>query len=262
MFNRLVITINILFSVTCFAQPIEYFTFASEASIVLKQDLKKIANEVNGNMMLGGDASYPTVSSEFIQVMRRADSFGAKKHVYLEGPGGPTGSSGIAGDECQRMLARAKLIGMKIDKNNCSSSAAWMKKWNATGWWTSAQSEIKYFYDNYGATSFEIDNLYRAGIESTAAVIKFIRQFQIAMDALNIPATLMLKNLTVSDLQMIKNEIDKGTISRDGLTDFMISEEDFKGSWPSIGKASKKIGIKMLQSRNTYDYQARGYWSK
>lgn len=253
------------FAPTASSNPIGYFTFASDANIVLKQNLAPIAKELGGNLMIGGDASFPDVSSEFIQVMRKANSLGAQKHVYLEGPGGPTGSSGIAGDECKRMIARAKGVGIVIDRNNCSNSAKWIKKWNATGWWDSTIREIRYFYKNFGATSFEIDNLYRAGVESSDSVVEFVRNFQGAMQANNLPATLLLKNLTVADLNAVRADIqgqDPERILRTSLTDFMISEEDFRSQWTSIAKAAQKIGVKMLKSTDTYNYQARGYFAK
>lgn len=246
------------------AVPIAYFTFASDANIVLRQDLNKIASKTGGNLMVGGDAGYPDISAEFVSVMRKADSVGAKKHVYLEGPGGPTGSGGIAGDECQRMMKRARAVGISIDKNSCASSNRWVKEWNRTGWWASSKAEIQYFNSHFGAVSFEIDNLYRAGIESSSSVVTFVRRFQSAMRELNLPATLLLKNVTVEDLNAIRADIngtDGNRIQRAFLTDFMISEEDFRGDWPSITAAAKKIGIKMLKSSNTNNYQARGYWN-
>lgn len=267
---------RILFSAITFliAQPafslgdavnhLDYFTFASDASIVLRQDLKKISTETRGNLMVGGDASYPDVSGEFVQVMNKATSVGARKHVYLEGPGGPTGSGGIAGDECRRMIARARAVGITIDRNNCSSSAQWIKKWNSYGWWDSLIVEAEYFYKRYGVDSLEVDNLYRAGIESAPSVVRFIRKFQKAMIAKNMPISIMLKNLTVDDLNTVRADMmssDPDRIQRAYLTDFMISEEDFKGQWTAIAAASKRIGIKMLKSTNTYNYQARGYWN-
>lgn len=242
------------------AAPIGYFSFASEASIVLNQNLTSVVNKVGSNFMLGGDAGYPFVGSEFVSIMRRADQYGAKKHVYLEGPGGPTGSGGIAGDECQRMIERARRVGIPIDRNNCSSSAKWIKTWNVTGWWDSSLLEIQYFYDRYKISSVEIDNLYRAGVESSASVVRFLQKFQTAMMAKNLPVTLMLKNVDVDNLNAIRAAINAGTVKREYITDFAISEEDFRGQWPAIKRASKLIGIATLTSSNTYNYQARGYW--
>ena len=245
------------------AHPVGYFTFASDANIVLSQNLTKIAKDLNGNIMLGGDASYPTVNSEFIQVMRKADSLGGQKHVYLEGPGGPTGSGGIAADECQRMISRARAVGITIDRNDCSSKAKWIQKWNDYGWWDSMIVEIKYFYNKYRVSSVEVDNLYRAGVEDSASVVRFLRRFQEAMAANQLPVSIMLKNLTVDDLTLIKKDIaggDPARIRRSSLTDFMISEEDFRSDWPAIKRASKLIGITTLESRDTYNYQARGYY--
>lgn len=240
--------------------PVGYFTFASDADIILRQNLSSVVSRVGSNFMVGGDSGYPFVSQEFIRVMRKADSYGAKKHVYLEGPGGPTGNGGIAGDECQRMIERARRVGIPIDRNNCSSSAKWIKTWNSTGWWDSTLLEVQYFYDRYAISSVELDNLYRAGVESSASVVRFIVRFQTAMAARNLPVTLLLKNMDVDNLNAIKAAIDAGTIRRSSLTDFSISEEDFKSDWPAIKRASKRIGITTLTSSNTYNYQARGYW--
>lgn len=244
-------------------EPVQYFTFASDANIVLKQNLKPIAEKFNGNIMLGGDASYPFVSDEFKQIMAKANSLKAKKHVYLEGPGGPTGSTGIASDECDRMIARAKKVNITIDRNNCSNGSKWIKKWNDDGWWLSLISEVKYFHKNYGVTSIEVDNLYRAGIESPETVLVFLKDFQAEMKKNNLPVSVLVKNLTVSDLNILAKEINSSKpdrLLRSTLTDFMISEEDFSDQWTSITKAAAKIGIKMLKSQDTNDYQAKGYY--
>lgn len=240
--------------------PVGYFTFASDADIILRQDLSSVVNRVGSNFMVGGDSGYPFVSPEFVRVMRKADSYGAEKHVYLEGPGGPTGNGGIAGDECQRMIERARRVGIPIDRNNCSSSAKWIKTWNSTGWWDSTLLEIQYFYDRYKISSVEIDNLYRAGVESSASVVRFLVRFQTAMQAKNLPVTILLKNMDVDNLNAVKAAIDAGTVRRNSLSDFAISEEDFRSEWPAIKRASKRIGIVTLTSSNTYNYQARGYW--
>jgi hypothetical protein len=248
-----------------FAAPLQYFSFASDPSIVLRQNYSGIAREFGGNFMLGGDAGYPNVGSEFVQIMNKAKSFGAKKHVYLEGPGGPTGDSGIAGDECDRMMARAQGVGIPLDRRNCSNGSSWIRKWNATGWWVSTIKEIKYFNTKYGATSFEIDNLYRAGVESSSSVLAFLKRFQAAKVANKLDVTLMLKNLTVDDLALLKRDIDSGRadrLLRSTVTDFMISEEGFSGEWSAIGRAAKAIGVKMLKSTNTNNYQARGYYAR
>lgn len=245
------------------AQPIGYFTFASDASIVLRENLDPVKAKVGRNFMVGGDSGYPFVSSEFRQVMQKADRYGSFKHVYLEGPGGPTGSGGIAGDECQRMIERARRVGIKIDRNDCSNKAKWIKTWNAGGWWDSTLAEIRYFHTNFGVVSIEIDNLYRAGVESSASVVAFIKRFQSAMIAANLPVALLLKNTTVDDLNAIKADMDSGRpgrVLKDYLSDFAISEEDFRSEWPAIKRASKRIGIVTLTSSDTYNYKAKGYW--
>ncbi len=256
-----IVLVSLTISLMAEAQtPVGYFTFASDANIVLRQDLSSVVGRVGSNFMVGGDSGYPFVSQEFVRVMRKADSFGAKKHVYLEGPGGPTGSGGIAGDECQRMIERARRVGIPIDRNNCSSSAKWIRTWNSTGWWDSTILEIQHFHDRYAISSVEIDNLYRAGVESAGSVVRFLQRFQTAMAAKNLPVTLLLKNIDVDGLNAIKSAIEAGQVQRAYLTDFAISEEDFRSNWPAIKRASKRIGIVTLTSSNTYNYQAKGYW--
>lgn len=245
------------------AAPMGYFTFASDANLILRQNFQPIKDRVGSNFLVGGDSGYPDVSSEFIQVMKKANQWGAKKHVYLEGPGGPTGSGGIAGDECNRMIKRARAVGITIDRNNCTSNSQWLKTWNAKGWWQSTLLEAKYFHSKHQVSSLEIDNLYRAGVESSTSLVQFIRKYQKEMAAAGIPVTLMLKNTTVANLTAILKDInstDPLRIQRSVLTDFAISEEFYKKDWSAIKAASKRIGISTVTSANTNNYQAMGYF--
>jgi hypothetical protein len=242
-----------------------YFTFASDASKVLSQNFSTIQAKVDGKIMIGGDAGYPDVGDDFVRVMKKADTLGALKHVYLEGPGGPTGDSGIAGDECQRMMARAQKVNIRIDRRDCRNGSNWLKTWNSTGWWDSTVQEIDYFSSKYGVSSIEVDNLYRAGIESPASLLAFVKKFQAKVQEKQWNVSLLLKNLTVRDLALLQSDMEgnaNGKVLSKTLTRFAISEEDFKSDWARIKAASLKIGITTLTSSNTDDYQARGYYGE
>lgn len=253
----------LFFNLSAQSAPLGYFTFASDANLILRQNFQPIKDRVGSNFLVGGDSGYPDISPEFTQVMKKANQWGAKKHIYLEGPGGPTGSGGIAGDECTRMIKRARAVGLTIDRNNCTSNSQWLKAWNSKGWWQSTILEAKYFYTQHQVSSLEIDNLYRAGVESSASLVQFIRKYQQEMAAAGIPVTLMLKNATVSNLTAILKDInstDPLRIQRSTLTDFAISEEFYKKDWSAIKAASKRIGISTVTSGNTNNYQAKGYF--
>src|SRR5262249_55782430 len=146
--------------------------------------------------------------------MAAAKTAGLFRHIYLEGPGGVTGNSGIAPDELARMKAGAKYAGIDTSK------ADWRKEWNKTGWKIYTRHQIKDLYGDYD--SYEIDNLYN-GIGDTAAnLLAFLKEQQAWAKENNIKATIMLKNIESSQWPLIVKAVQSGELRRDGLTDFCI----------------------------------------
>ncbi len=74
-----------------------------------------------------------------------------------------------------------------------------------------------------------------------------------------IKATIMLKNVESGQWPLIVKAVKSGELSREGLTDFCISEEDFDAREKrQQAAAAASIGIQQLDSPSTYSYAARG----
>ena len=226
--------------------PIAYFDFASDSRITPAR-VRELAEKYHKNVMIGADSG----NSDSKGTMAAAKAAGVFRHIYLEGPGGVTGNSGIAPDELARMKAGAKYAG--IDTSN----ADWKKKWNESGWKIYTRHQIKNLYADYD--SYEIDNLYNGIGDSGAALVAFLKEQQAWAKANGIKATIMLKNVESGQWPLIIKAVKSGELSREGLTDFCISEEDFKArEKEKQAAAAASIGIQQLDSPSTYNYAARG----
>ncbi len=226
--------------------PIAYFDFASDSRITPAR-VRELAEKYKKNVMIGADSG----NSDSKATMAAAKSAGVFRHIYLEGPGGVTGNRGIAPDELARMKAGARYAG--IDTSN----ADWKKKWNQFGWKVYTRHQIKDIYADYD--SYEIDNLYNGIGESGPALLAFLKEQQAWAKANGIKATIMLKNVESGQWPLIVNAVRSGELSRDGLTDFCISEEDFRSREKrQQAAAAASVGIQQLDSASTYSYAARG----
>jgi hypothetical protein len=226
--------------------PIAYFDFASDSRITPAR-VKELAEKYNKNVMIGADSGNTNAK----KTMATAKELGLFRHIYLEGPGGVTGNKGIAPDELARMKAGAKYAGIDTSK------ADWKMKWNESGWKIYTRHQIKDLYADYD--SYEIDNLYNGIGDSGAALVAFLKEQQTWAKENGIKATIMLKNVESGQWPLIVKAVKAGEISREGLTDFCISEEDFSAKEKQKqAAAAASIGIQQLDSPSTYSYAARG----
>jgi hypothetical protein len=226
--------------------PIAYFDFASDSRIKPAR-VKELAEKYKKNVMIGADSG----NDDAKELMTAAKAAGVFRHIYLEGPGGVTGNKGIAPDELARMKAGAKFAGIDTSK------ADWIKKWNQEGWKIYTRHQIKDLYGDFD--SYEIDNLYNGIGDTAKALVEFLKEQQAWAQENKIKATIMLKNIESSQWPLIIAAIKSGDLRRDGLTDFCISEEDFKPrEKQKQTEAAASIGIQQLDSPSTYNYAARG----
>ena len=235
------------------AQTYFYFSSGYDALTVLGTAQSKAALAKYTNVIAGIDAGGATASSDFLSRAQKLRAQGWRLHVYLEGPGGPTGSSWGA-DECLRVQAAAKTYGTNPVPagDTCGNdNAAWMKEWNDTGFFKQLQQQLKDLQP-LGVESVEVDNLYRAGYaDSLKPLSEFITRFNNGKAATN-PIKLLLKNIGSP------GELDAllAASPRAAIADYMILEEDFKSQWCALQSSGKKYGITAAFSWNTSDYHA------
>lgn len=265
--------------------PVDFFTFASDSRgegraistpPIHPQSIVELARRFQGNVIVGGDPSDgrdkkdPDPTSEgwiFLENMAAAKTAGLKRHVYLEGPKGPTGSNGFQSDEWLRLVNAAKKYG--IDANTKEG----MEQWNTSGWKEFTNEQILH-YDRQGFETFEIDNLGRAiGIgESSEGLIAYLKEFSEWKKLHKVKMKLVLKNQSETNLIDIAAEVlskNPGHLDRALFADFAISErsednpsdqeqKEQEETWKNQIAAGKLMGIQVLPSKNTYDYDATG----
>jgi hypothetical protein len=207
------------------------------------------------NVIAGIDAGGSTNSPDFLSQVQAMRARGWRLHVYLEGPGGPTGSSWAA-DECVRVQTAARIYVSKPIPagDSCQNdSAEWMKEWNQTGFFKQLQQQL-IDLQPLGVESVEVDNLYRAGYgdgDGAKPLSDFIVRFNNGKAANN-RIKLLLKNIgSPAELDALV-----AASPRAAIADYMILEEDYKSQWCSLQSTGKKHGIVAAFSWDTFDYHA------
>ena len=232
-----------------------YFSSNNDAPSVLTGSGAKAKLATYGSVIAGVDAGGDTQSADLVSALQQLRSDRFRLHVYLEGPGGPTGSAWSA-DECARIHAAAKqYVSAPIPPSDTcqDDSASWMMQWNDTGFFKQLRQQLADL-GTMGVESVEVDNLYRAGYGlGLKPVSDFVTRFQSGKPA-GSSIKLLLKNLgSASEVDTVLS-----AVPRSGVADFMIVEEDFKSQWCSIAQASKRHGVTTVFSWDTNNYHAEG----
>lgn len=230
-----------------------YFSSGHDPLTVLTTSQAKATLAKYTNVIAGIDAGGNTSSTEFLSRVQNLRAQGWRLHIYLEGPGGPTGNSWSA-DECLRVQNAAKLYvsnSVPVGDHCQDDNANWMKEWNQTGFFKQLQQQL-IDLQPLGVESVEVDNLYRAGYGDGAKPISdFIVRFNNGKSANN-TIKLLLKNIgSPAELDAIL-----GASPRAAIADYMILEEDLKNQWCALQNTGKKYGIVAAFSWNTFDYHA------
>jgi hypothetical protein len=230
-----------------------YFSSSNDASSVLGTATAKARLAAYKNVIAGIDAGGDTQSADFLSHAQQLQAQGYRLHVYLEGPGGPTGTS-WSPDECARVHSAAKVYVSKsvpLGDSCQDDTAAWMVEWNESGFFKQLQQQLNDL-KTLGAESVEVDNLYRAGYgPDLKPIAEFVVRFNNGK-ASNNSIKLLLKNIgSPAELDAVM-----AAAPRAAIADFMIVEEDFKSQWCGITRASKAYGIATALSWNTFDYHA------
>ncbi len=160
--------------------------------------------------------------------------------VYSEGRTGPTGSRYEAGELARKEAAKRR-YGM--------TESQWMNG----GWERSFHDQVRHFAKNCGVTFFEADNI------PQGQTIRFLRQFQAAKDRGELPphVQMLLKNPVQSEINELRTALADGSVRRESVADFAISEEGYRSQWPSLRRGLAEFGIQLAPSHNTYQYAAK-----
>jgi hypothetical protein len=221
--------------------PANYFLFASRG--VTPSEIKDAARK-HGRVLVGFDSGNVPESS-----LKAAKEVGAELEVYVEGPGGVTGSTGWLPDEIQRVRAAAVSVGIDVGKKD------WMKDWNKWGWKDFTFNQLEqYLREGYAAA--EIDNLYNGIGEEPEAVVTFFKEYGMQQAAGRLPR-LIMKNLNEDQLEHVVRAVLAGELLRSMFSEFHISEKG-SGDRRKQDALSSRIGIRTVPSNDTYNYDAKG----
>lgn len=220
----------------------DYFAFASEP--ISADKVHRLVERHGSNVMVGIDPTYE--GSEVTD--RAAQEAGARRHVYLEGPGGPTDGE-WDDDEYRRIKGAAQGVGIDTDHRN------WMKPWNQHGWKEHTHNQLREF-KKQGFESAEIDNLYRGLGDSPRNLVNFYQEYDSWHRQGDVP-TLMMKNVDRDQMQAVVQAVESGRLSRKMFSDFHIWE---KSAGPLEGqqKLADQLGIRTVVSHDTNHYDAFG----
>lgn len=221
------------------------FSFASRG--VPASEIRDMAKQHGrGNFMVGFDAG--NIQSSALQA---ANETGARKHIYVEGPGGPTGNA-WAPDEMTRVRNAARSVGIDTSRGD------WMNQWNKQGWRDYTYKQLGDFKKK-GFESAEIDNMYRDPRikEDPKGTVNFLKEYGEKWKKGELP-TLMQKNLTEPVWKAVNQAIKSGELPRGMFSDFAISESGVGNNRDTQARMASEVGIKLIKSNNTHDYDAKG----
>ena len=179
--------------------------------------------------------------SEAAEMLRYIKERGVKHiGIYTEGPTGPTGKKYDPGE-----LAR-KHAGMR--KFGQSES-----QWMNGGWEKHFHDQVRHFAKHSGATFFEADNI------PTGHTVRFLKSFQDAKNRGELPphVQMLMKNPTHGEINELRTALANGSVKRESVADFAISEEFMRSSWPSLKKGLAEFGIQLACSHDTHNYAAK-----
>jgi hypothetical protein len=221
--------------------PPRYFDFASPSGKHREHANGISAQRIRGRC--GFNVNESTIHN-YREAFSVAKQLGVRMHAYLGGPCGPTGSK-ISPDEYAYMQKTSRALGIN------TNSQDWMGQWNSWGWKEATKRQLKVI-KQLGFESYEIDNLERDRKigSSKSGIVDFYREAA-QWDG---PPKIMMKNLSVRNLQDVESAMSDGRLQRSKFADFHISEEDFKGQWPQLERASGRMGIQLARSHDTHNY--------
>ena len=198
----------------------------------IKSDIKGYTEMYGKNILIGGD---PGWDEDFTNAMKWVDYYGAKKHVYLTGPGMMEWSS----EERQEIKNNAKSVGIDINKKS------WQDEWFKKGGW---EKKVHAWFIEYNKQNFysaEVDNLDAIWEQDPDDYLDFIIRFDKFHRDNNIKTKLMIKNLSEEQLErLIKFQPREGL-----LCEFGMFEAGSGNSSRQLNLAAK-LGIQAVTPKN------------
>ena len=254
------------------------FTFSSNPQnpAQVKQQIER--NKQNGQKtMVGIDPHNGPAEQQ--RLFKTAKAAGAETHKYLEGRGGPTGDNGWEKSEWARTKAAAANLKNPIHLTSQSDNSPGMKEWNNRG---GQEHSIKQAREakKEGYDSIEVDNINRLDSgDNTKRTLDFYRQYASEFAKGDMP-TLLMKNQSADELKSIHRGIQNfektknmspeelakqpesvrnHRLPREMFSDFAITEIKKGQKLPAEAESlANALGIRMLPSTNTYQYDANG----
>lgn len=229
--------------------PAAYMLFASDMLPVA--EIRK-AKEKHLHVMVGFDSgNIPRKGQIEEKAFKLAKDLGAELEIYVEGPGGPTGSKWLP-DERARIIAAARSVGIDTARRGWE-----MGPWQTHGWKTFTFAQLA-DYRIQGFHAVEIDNLGWV-MKSPDELLEFYRDYGQRHAAGTLPQ-LVMKNLDPSYLEAVARAVETGAIPRQMFSEFHICETSCNYDTRKIGIISKRIKVRTILSPNTHKYDARGVY--
>lgn len=207
-----------------------YFAFSSQP--IRPEGVASIARRYGRNVMIGVDPTQPG----WEQTDQEARRLGLRRHVYLEGPGGPQADRWHP-QLRRRLAAAAREQGI----DPCRSD--WMRRWDANGWKAHTLAQLRHFH-RHGFESAEIDHLDRVLGEDW---LQFLREYAAWFGAGAVPR-LTLKNVDGARLRSLARAVRWGEIPRQMFGDFHIWEGAAR-PLDGVDRLAQELGIRTLVSR-------------
>lgn len=234
--------------------PERYFYFSSDDDAVdVLSEPSSVEALGAATVVAGIDPGGDLESEEFVE---RADALreqGRRIHVYLEGPGGPTGDDWTP-DECERIKAAATDAGVTVPANDdCGDDdSPWLREWNESAFLVHVERQLAAL-SSYDIYSIEIDNLARAGFGlEQRPLSELVALFAATRERAGSSARLLLKNIESSgELLAVLDDSE-----RELLADYLILEEYLKDDWCAIAATARERGLTAAFSWDTYHFHA------
>lgn len=149
-------------------------------------EIKRMVDQYGKNILIGGDPGW----DEFDDAMKACDQYGARKHVYLVGPGMMEWSA----EERQEIMRNARSVGIDTD------DSGWKNRWYKQGGWEIKVQQWFKQYDKAGFYSAEIDNLDAVWDQDPKQYVAFLGRLDKYLTSNKLKIKLMIKNLSPAQL--------------------------------------------------------------
>lgn len=151
-------------------------------------DIRSIVKKYGTNILIGGDPGW----SEFSLAMKAAKSAGAKRHVYLVGPGMEEWSN----EEAEEIKKNARSVGIDTTEDD------WKPRWFNHGFILKCEEWFT-TYNAEGFYSAEIDNLDASFNNDPMMLINFYQHMFDFFIRNHIKTKIMVKNLSENELRTL-----------------------------------------------------------